>query len=347
KVSRAALVTPNIDYNGRFCMSSAAAASLRAFGLDRGLPFPLEDIAQADAVLLVGGNPAETMPPFMQYLEEQRAKGGRLIVVDPVRSPTAQAATLHLQIVPGTDAALANGLLHVLVRERLFDAAFIEGRTEGFAQVRASVAGYWPDLVERITGVPEAQLVQAARMLGCARSPMVLTGRGRERLRLQAVLVAGRAGRSAGAAGRGLEPRRVRARRGADRGAAALARLPRRLRLLPLRDGSAGARRAALGAVGRGRRNDDESRGPRVAPPTRQAPSAGRADGCRSTVRHRRSPRARSPLQLRRSARGLRRAAPRQQGRACRLFRHQLREDRRAGRRLLALPRRRPSRAAA
>ena len=180
KFARVALGTANIDYNGRFCMSSAAAASLRAFGLDRGLPFPLEDIAQADAVLLVGGNAAETMPPFMQYLEEQRAKGGRLIVVDPVRSPTAQAATLHLQIVPGTDAALANGLLHVLVRERLFDAAFIEERTEGFAQVRASVAGYWPDLVERITGVPEAQLVQAARMLGCARSAMVLTGRGPE-----------------------------------------------------------------------------------------------------------------------------------------------------------------------
>src|SRR6267378_2970751 len=98
KFARVALGTANIDYNGRFCMSSAAAASLRAFGLDRGLPFPLEDIAQADAVLLVGGNAAETMPPFMQYLEEQRAKGGRLIVVDPVRSPTAQAATLHLQI---------------------------------------------------------------------------------------------------------------------------------------------------------------------------------------------------------------------------------------------------------
>jgi assimilatory nitrate reductase catalytic subunit len=180
KFARVALGTANIDYNGRFCMSSAAAASLRAFGLDRGLPFPLEDIAQADAVLLVGGNPVETMPPLMQYFDEQRAKGGRLIVVDPVRSRTAQTAALHLQIVPGTDAALANGLLHVLVREHLVDLAFIEERTEGFAQVKATVAGYWPDRVERITGVSEAQLIQAARMLGRARSPMVLTGRGPE-----------------------------------------------------------------------------------------------------------------------------------------------------------------------
>ncbi len=180
KFARVALGTSNIDYNGRFCMSSAAAASMRAFGLDRGLPFPLEDIGQADAVLLVGGNAAETMPPFMQYLDAPRARGGQLVVVDPVRSPTAQAATLHLQIVPGTDAALANGLLHLLVRERLVDLAFIEERTEGFAQVKATVAGYWPDRVERITGVSEAQLVQSARILGCARSPMVLTGRGPE-----------------------------------------------------------------------------------------------------------------------------------------------------------------------
>src|SRR5207237_10185625 len=100
-----------------------------------------------------------------QYVGDGVARGVRRLVCEPVRSPTAQAAPLHLQIVPGTDAALANGLLHVLVRERLFDAAFIEERTEGFAQVRASVAGYWPDLVERIAGVPDAQLVQAARTL--------------------------------------------------------------------------------------------------------------------------------------------------------------------------------------
>src|SRR3989440_2575176 len=63
KFARVALRTSSIDYNGRFCMSSAAAAGIRAFGLDRGLPFPLPDLAEADAILLVGSNPAETMPP--------------------------------------------------------------------------------------------------------------------------------------------------------------------------------------------------------------------------------------------------------------------------------------------
>ena len=121
KFARVALGTASIDYNGRFCMSSAAAALNQAFGIDRGLPFPISDIAGAEAVLLVGANPAETMPPLMRYFEAQREAGGSLIVVDPRRTATAQAAALHLRLGPGSDAALANGLLHVLVRDRLVD----------------------------------------------------------------------------------------------------------------------------------------------------------------------------------------------------------------------------------
>ncbi len=180
KFARVALQTPNIDYNGRFCMSSAAAASIRALGIDRGLPFPLEDIAGAETILMLGSNSAETMPPIMQYFEAQRENGGKLIVADPRLTPTAQRADLHLRLIPGTDAALANGLLHILVRDGLIDADYIAERTEGFEQVRNLVATYWPERVERITGVPEAQLLRAARMLGSAASAMILTGRGTE-----------------------------------------------------------------------------------------------------------------------------------------------------------------------
>lgn len=77
KFARVALRTANIDYNGRFCTSSAAAASIRSLGIDRGPPFPVEDIAGAQVVLLVGDNPAETMPPMMQYFDDQRANDGR------------------------------------------------------------------------------------------------------------------------------------------------------------------------------------------------------------------------------------------------------------------------------
>ena len=169
-----------MDYNGRFCMASAAAAGNHAFGLDRGLPFPLQDIPEADAILIAGGNPAETLPVMLQYLEAQRQRGGTLIVVDPRRTATAAMATLHLQLTPGSGAALANGLLHIAMCDRLLDEEFIAARTTGFPAARRAAAYWWPDRVERATGVPERQLVQAAHMLAEAATAMVLTGRGPE-----------------------------------------------------------------------------------------------------------------------------------------------------------------------
>ncbi len=180
KFARIALRTANIDYNGRFCMASAAAAGLRAFGLDRGLPFPLADIGGADCVLISGSNPAATMPPIMQWFDEARARGGQIIVSDPRQTATAQVATLHLQLTPGTDAALANGLLHVAVARRLIDMDFIASRTTGWDRVRRTIASYWPDRVERITGVPARDVERAAVMMGEAATALILSGRGTE-----------------------------------------------------------------------------------------------------------------------------------------------------------------------
>lgn len=175
KFARVALGTSQIDYNGRFCMSSAAAASIRAFGMDRGMPFPITDLAGADVVLLAGGNPAETMPPFVRHLE-----GPRLIVVDPRRTATARLAALHLQPAPGTDLALALGLLHLLIAEGGVDEAYVAQRTSGFDAVRTSVSAWWPERVERITGVPVSRMRAAVQMLKNADKAYVLTGRGAE-----------------------------------------------------------------------------------------------------------------------------------------------------------------------
>jgi assimilatory nitrate reductase catalytic subunit len=180
KFARVALRTANIDYNGRFCMASAAAAGLRAFGIDRGMPFPMQDIAGADAILMVGTNPAETLPPIMQYFEAQRDRGGQTIVADPRRTATAKLATLHLQLSPGTDSALANGLLHIAIRHGLIDRDFIASRTTGFERVQRIVATYWPDRVERITGVPAPLIERTAHILGEAPTAMLMTGRGPE-----------------------------------------------------------------------------------------------------------------------------------------------------------------------
>lgn len=180
KFVRVALRSSAIDYNGRFCMSSAATAANRALGIDRGLPFPLADVAEAKTVMLVGANPADAMPPSMQYLDTGRANGAKHIVIDPRRTNTANGAHMHLAPLPGTDLALANGMLHIAIREGWIDEAFIADRTEGFAAVKTTTNAYWPERVERMTGVPEAQLREAVRLLATEGPSMILTARGAE-----------------------------------------------------------------------------------------------------------------------------------------------------------------------
>ncbi|MBO0806430.1 MAG: molybdopterin oxidoreductase family protein [Nocardiopsaceae bacterium] len=225
KFARVALRTSQIDYNGRFCMSSAAAAGNRAFGLDRGLPFPVTDLGAADLIVLAGANPAETMPPLMSHLtggssspfssspfsahdnsnksggtgeesyrddNSNKGRGGErgptLIVIDPRRTPTAEAALkgggMHLQPAPGTDLALALGLLHIAWTAGYLDTpgriAYREGRTVGWEEVRRRIAHWWPERTERLTGVPAADLRRAAHLLHTASSAYVLTGRGAE-----------------------------------------------------------------------------------------------------------------------------------------------------------------------
>jgi assimilatory nitrate reductase catalytic subunit len=120
------------------------------------------------------------MPPVMQYFQEQRERGGSLIVVDPRSTLTSAAATLHLQITPGTDAALANGLLHIALNEGYTDAVFVAERTTNFELARKAASSYWPARVERITGISERDLHQAAKQLGQASTAMILTARGPE-----------------------------------------------------------------------------------------------------------------------------------------------------------------------
>ncbi len=189
KFARLALRTRLVDYNGRFCMASAAAAANRSLGVDRGLPFPLIDLDDADAVLLLGSNLADTMPPSVQHLAGPRSRGG-LVVVDPRRSATARlcddGAGTHLQPLPGTDLVLLLGLLHVVLGEGLADVTYLDERVDGVEDVRRSVAAWWPERVETVTGVPAGQLRSVAHRLADAsphrggRGAYVLTGRGAE-----------------------------------------------------------------------------------------------------------------------------------------------------------------------
>ncbi len=183
KFARIALGTSRIDYNGRFCMSSAAAAGNRAFGVDRGLPFPVEDLDGARTILLLGSNVAETMPPFIGHLAGARGAGG-LIVVDPRRTATARLADdgagTHLQPAPGTDLVLLLGLIRLVFELGLADLDYLAARTTGQERLRTAVARWWPQRVQEVTGVPVAQQIELARRLASGGGTYILTGRGVE-----------------------------------------------------------------------------------------------------------------------------------------------------------------------
>jgi len=180
KLARVALGTSQIDYNGRWCMSSAASAGNQVFGIDRGLPFPLADVERTDVLVLVGSNLAETMPPAARHLDRLRARGGKVVVIDPRRTPTGERADLFVQPVPGTDLALALGVLHLLDAQGAVDEEYVAARTTGFDDVRRAVAAWWPERVERTTGVPSHELHALVTLLADAERVMVLTARGAE-----------------------------------------------------------------------------------------------------------------------------------------------------------------------
>lgn len=181
KFARLALGTRYIDYNGRFCMSAAASAGVKSFGLDRGLTFRLEDIAAAECIILAGTNVAECQPTLMPYFNRARDNGAKIIVIDPRVTQTAAAAALHIQNRPGTDAALAAAMLSVLVEEDLIDKAFIAARTNGFEEVAARVKGQASVSETALyCGVEESAIREAALLLGRAGTAMIMTARGVE-----------------------------------------------------------------------------------------------------------------------------------------------------------------------
>ncbi|WP_211224830.1 molybdopterin oxidoreductase family protein [Meiothermus rufus] len=178
KFARLALGTPHVDYNGRYCMSAAAAAQNRALGLDRGLNRPLADLPQHDVILLAGSNAAECLPMLMPHLQRAKEGGTRFIVVDPRRTTTANLATLHLAPRPGTDLALANSLLYLLARDQRLDYGFIAEHTQGLEEALEAVQGCTAAWAAEVCGLMPHEIEQAAELLAGARKALVLTGRG-------------------------------------------------------------------------------------------------------------------------------------------------------------------------
>lgn len=181
KFARIGLGTKNIDYNGRYCMSSASVGFNQTLGIDRGSTNPWSDIRFADVILIAGSNTAECHPLSMPYIWGARDRGAKLIVVDPRQTKTALVADIHFDIKPGTDMALSNGLLHVLIKENMIDNDFIQNHTTGFEDLVTMVEKYDPQTVANICGIRDPQkIVEAARMFGQAKNGYVMFARGME-----------------------------------------------------------------------------------------------------------------------------------------------------------------------
>ncbi len=180
KFARIGLGTKNIDYNGRYCMSSASVGFNQSLGIDRGSTNPWSDIKFADVLLIAGSNTAECHPLSMPYIWGARDRGAKLIVVDPRQTKTALVADVHLNIRPGTDVAIANGLLHVMIEDDLIDHDFIQNHTTGFEELKELVKKYTPAYVSEITGVEVDKIITAARLFGQAKNGMTMFARGVE-----------------------------------------------------------------------------------------------------------------------------------------------------------------------
>lgn len=175
KLAKGLIGTNNLDTNSRLCMSSAVAGYKQTLGADAP-PACYEDIELAEVVFIVGSNLAYAHPILYRRLEQARKNnpGMRVIVADPRRTDTAREADLFLPILPGTDVALFNGMLHICLAQDLVDSAYIDAHTEGFAELKRTVRAYTPAYVAQVCGIRAQDLVAAARLFGRSRAALSL-----------------------------------------------------------------------------------------------------------------------------------------------------------------------------
>ncbi|AXR08514.1 nitrate reductase [Salinimonas sediminis] len=179
KLIKGFLGSANIDTNSRLCMSSAVAAYKRAFGEDL-VPCCYEDIECTDLLILTGSNAAWAHPVLFQRMSRARLKNPamKVVVIDPRATETADLATLHLPLKPGTDAYLFNGLLHYLFTNDLLDERFISEHTNGFNEALASARDWNPDSVAKVCNLSLAQVNQFYRLFGKSQSAITFFSMG-------------------------------------------------------------------------------------------------------------------------------------------------------------------------
>ncbi|MFN3283563.1 MAG: formate dehydrogenase subunit alpha, partial [Pseudothermotoga sp.] len=177
KFARAVLKTPNVDHCARLCHASTVAGLARAFG-SGAMTNNLKDILQAEVILVTGSNTTEAHPVYGSRIKKAVRRGAKLIVADPRKIELVKYATLWLRQRPGTDVALFNGLLHVIIKEDLVNKEFISNRTTGFEELKRAIEKYTPEYVEKITNVPKEKIIEAARLYAKAQRAAIVYSMG-------------------------------------------------------------------------------------------------------------------------------------------------------------------------
>lgn len=177
KLARAVFSTNNVDHCARLCHASTVVGLASTFG-SGAMTNSISEIEDSDCILVTGSNTTEQHPLVAARVLRALKRGARLIVVDPRRIQLSKLATLHLRQRPGTDVAWLNGMMYVILDEGLEKRDFIEERTEGFEELEKVVSDYSPGEVERITGIPARDLVEAARLYGRAERASIIYSMG-------------------------------------------------------------------------------------------------------------------------------------------------------------------------
>lgn len=177
KFARATLGTNNVDHCARLCHASTVAGLAMAFG-SGAMTNSIGEISGAKAVFVIGSNTTENHPVIAIQVKEALRRGARLIVADPRRTELAQKAHVYMQHRPGTDVALINGMMHVIIKKGLWDKEFVETRTEGFEALRERVEKYTPEYASEITGVPAETIAEAAEMYATAETASLIYSMG-------------------------------------------------------------------------------------------------------------------------------------------------------------------------
>jgi len=177
KFARAVLGTNNVDHCARLCHASTVVGLVQSFG-SGAMTNSIRELEDADCILVIGSNTPEQHPLIARYILRAKEKGAKIIVADPRSITLVQFADYHLRHRPGTDVALFNGMMNVILNEGLEDKEFIKERTEGIEELKEVVKKYTPEYVEQITGVPKDILVDAARTYAKAERASIIYSMG-------------------------------------------------------------------------------------------------------------------------------------------------------------------------